>query len=118
MNAIQGLRSALEQQIETVSIDLNLLRADLRKVSEKVNTAETTIGSLQGGMTSLKKQMTAVRTEVDELGRRAEDEEAGSRRSSIWVLGFPDKSEGTAMERFLEGWIRDETPRPLRVFCH
>ncbi|KAJ1215332.1 hypothetical protein NDU88_002941 [Pleurodeles waltl] len=45
MNAIQGLCSALEQQIETVSIDINLLRADLRKVSEKVNTAETDISA-------------------------------------------------------------------------
>ncbi|KAJ1149147.1 hypothetical protein NDU88_001964 [Pleurodeles waltl] len=69
MHAIQGLRSALEQQIETVSIDLNLLIADFHKVSEKVNTAETNIGSLQGEMASLEKQMTTVSAEVTELGR-------------------------------------------------
>ncbi|KAJ1113822.1 hypothetical protein NDU88_002063 [Pleurodeles waltl] len=64
MNAIQGLRSALEEQIETVSIDPNLLQADLRNVSEKVNTAETNIGTLQGNMASLKKQTATVRAEA------------------------------------------------------
>ncbi|KAJ1117864.1 hypothetical protein NDU88_006060 [Pleurodeles waltl] len=68
ISAIQGLRSALEQQIDTVSIDLNLLQADFCKVLEKVGTAETNIGSLQEDMASLKKQMTTVCTEVDEFG--------------------------------------------------
>ncbi|KAJ1088970.1 hypothetical protein NDU88_002124 [Pleurodeles waltl] len=67
-----SLCSALEQQIETVSIDLNSLRTDLRKVSEKVYTAESNIGLLQVEMASLKKKMTTVHAEVAELGRRTE----------------------------------------------
>ncbi|KAJ1171410.1 hypothetical protein NDU88_003272 [Pleurodeles waltl] len=34
--AIQGSRVALEGKIEMVAVEVNLLRADLRKVSEKV----------------------------------------------------------------------------------
>ncbi|KAJ1127385.1 hypothetical protein NDU88_005787 [Pleurodeles waltl] len=63
MNAIEDIHSALEQQIEIVSIDLNA--ADLRKVSEKVNTAETNTWSLQGDMASLKKQMTTMHAEME-----------------------------------------------------
>ncbi|KAJ1207952.1 hypothetical protein NDU88_003342 [Pleurodeles waltl] len=45
--AIQGSRVALEGKIETVAVEVNLLRADLRKVSDKVRVAEFTIMELQ-----------------------------------------------------------------------
>ncbi|KAJ1100591.1 hypothetical protein NDU88_005672 [Pleurodeles waltl] len=35
LQAIQGLRSALARQIETFSINVNLLQADLGKISDK-----------------------------------------------------------------------------------
>ncbi|KAJ1160408.1 hypothetical protein NDU88_000910 [Pleurodeles waltl] len=34
--AIKGSRVALERKIETVAVEINLLRADLQKVSDKV----------------------------------------------------------------------------------
>ncbi|KAJ1114893.1 hypothetical protein NDU88_003123 [Pleurodeles waltl] len=45
--AIQGSRVALEGKIETVVVEVNLLRADLRKVSDKVKVAEGSIVELQ-----------------------------------------------------------------------
>ncbi|KAJ1149081.1 hypothetical protein NDU88_001899 [Pleurodeles waltl] len=45
--AIQGSRVALEGKIEMVVVEVNLLRADLRKVSDKVKVAEGSIVELQ-----------------------------------------------------------------------
>ncbi|KAJ1155588.1 hypothetical protein NDU88_008317 [Pleurodeles waltl] len=45
--AIQGSRVALEVKIETVVVEVNLLRADLRKVSDKIKVAEGSIVELQ-----------------------------------------------------------------------
>ncbi|KAJ1114824.1 hypothetical protein NDU88_003055 [Pleurodeles waltl] len=45
--AIHGSRVALEGKIETVAVEVNLLRPDLRKVYDKVKVAEGSIGELQ-----------------------------------------------------------------------
>ncbi|KAJ1165779.1 hypothetical protein NDU88_006196 [Pleurodeles waltl] len=55
--AIQGSKVALEGKIETVAVEVNLLRADLRKVSNKVRVAEGSIVELQIGVGFLRKQM-------------------------------------------------------------
>ncbi|KAJ1087706.1 hypothetical protein NDU88_000871 [Pleurodeles waltl] len=44
--AIQGSRVALEGKIEMVAVEVNLLRADLRKFSDKVKVAEGSIVEL------------------------------------------------------------------------
>ncbi|KAJ1109481.1 hypothetical protein NDU88_006841 [Pleurodeles waltl] len=53
--AIQGSRVALEGKIETVAV--NLLQADLMKVSDKVKVAEGSIVELQTEVGALQKQM-------------------------------------------------------------
>ncbi|KAJ1200648.1 hypothetical protein NDU88_004469 [Pleurodeles waltl] len=65
--AIQECHTALEYKIETVSIDVNLLRADLRKVEDKVTTAETNITALQGEVATLKRQVAQTTTTMAEL---------------------------------------------------
>ncbi|KAJ1196930.1 hypothetical protein NDU88_000793 [Pleurodeles waltl] len=45
--ATQGSRIALEGKIETVAVEVNLLRADFQKVSDKVRVAEGSIAELQ-----------------------------------------------------------------------
>ncbi|KAJ1191839.1 hypothetical protein NDU88_001154 [Pleurodeles waltl] len=55
--AVQGSRVALEGKIETVAVEVNLLRADLRKVSDKVKVAEGSIVALQMEVGALRKQM-------------------------------------------------------------
>ncbi|KAJ1201854.1 hypothetical protein NDU88_005658 [Pleurodeles waltl] len=50
LDAIHGTRVAQEGKIETVAVKVNLLRADLRKVSDKAKVAE---GVLLGGLASV-----------------------------------------------------------------
>ncbi|KAJ1138090.1 hypothetical protein NDU88_004481 [Pleurodeles waltl] len=70
---IQGFRMALEGHIANVFIDMNLLRADLCNVADKVLEAETYITSLQAEVKQLKQQMTHITLLMTALEDRAED---------------------------------------------
>ncbi|KAJ1198894.1 hypothetical protein NDU88_002732 [Pleurodeles waltl] len=76
LEAIWGLGKALEEQIDTVVIDVNLLRADLGKVLDKVQTAEINIADLQREVKVLLKQMAQMTTKTAELTRWAKDASA------------------------------------------
>ncbi|KAJ1199773.1 hypothetical protein NDU88_003606 [Pleurodeles waltl] len=55
--AIQGSRLALEgkiETVETVAMEVNLLRADLQKVSDKLKVAEGSIAELQSEVGTLR----------------------------------------------------------------
>ncbi|KAJ1148574.1 hypothetical protein NDU88_001402 [Pleurodeles waltl] len=105
--AIQGSRVALEGKIETVVVEVNLLRADLRKVSEKVKVAEGSIAKLQTEVGSLRKQMMQVSSTVGKLEARLEDAGGSSCRNNIRLLGFPERVERAMVEVFVESWIKD-----------
>ncbi|KAJ1202801.1 hypothetical protein NDU88_006596 [Pleurodeles waltl] len=68
--AKHGTCAALEQRHDLVAIDVNLLRTDLRRVAEKVTTAEINIKNLQDEVSTLKRQMVEVKTAAVELERR------------------------------------------------
>ncbi|KAJ1189166.1 hypothetical protein NDU88_005917 [Pleurodeles waltl] len=53
----EGSRVALEGKIESVAVEVNRLRADLRKVSNKAKVAEGSIVELQTEVGALRKQM-------------------------------------------------------------
>ncbi|KAJ1157271.1 hypothetical protein NDU88_009986 [Pleurodeles waltl] len=105
--AIQGSRVALEGKIETVAVEVNVLREDLRKVSDKVKVAEGLIVELQAEVGTLCKQMAQASSTVDRLEARLEDAEGRSRRNNIGLLGFLVRAEGAMAETFVENWIKD-----------
>ncbi|KAJ1194187.1 hypothetical protein NDU88_003482 [Pleurodeles waltl] len=76
--AIQGSRVALEGKIETFALEVNLLRADLRKVSNKVKAAEGSIAELQSEVGTLRTQMAQATSTVGRLEARLEDAERRS----------------------------------------
>ncbi|KAJ1138380.1 hypothetical protein NDU88_004767 [Pleurodeles waltl] len=73
--AIHGAGVALEGKIEMVAVEVNLLRADLRKVSDKFKVAEGSIVDLQTEVGTLCKQKAQVTSTVGTLEARLEDSE-------------------------------------------
>ncbi|KAJ1200720.1 hypothetical protein NDU88_004541 [Pleurodeles waltl] len=109
---IQGSRVALEGKIETVAVEMNLLRADLRKVSDKVRVAEGSIVELQTEVGALRKQMAQANSTVGRLEARLEDAEGRSWRNKRAGTGLRSQSgdttgrnNGGSVYRF--GWGRD-----------
>ncbi|KAJ1171647.1 hypothetical protein NDU88_003507 [Pleurodeles waltl] len=62
--AIQSSRVALEVKIETVAVEVNLFRADLRKVFYKVKVVKGTIVDLQTEVGALRKKIAHVTSTV------------------------------------------------------
>ncbi|KAJ1213045.1 hypothetical protein NDU88_000684 [Pleurodeles waltl] len=65
LQTIQDSRQALENKIETVAIEINLLRTDLRKVSDNVCIVEGSIEQLQIELATLKKQVVVMEHWLD-----------------------------------------------------
>ncbi|KAJ1093349.1 hypothetical protein NDU88_006453 [Pleurodeles waltl] len=107
LGAIHGARVAMERKIETVAVEVNLLQADLRKISDKVEVVEGSFVDLQTEVGTLRKQMAQVTFTVGTLEARLEDSEGRSRRNNVRLLGFPERAEGSTVECFVEEWTRE-----------
>ncbi|KAJ1132212.1 hypothetical protein NDU88_010539 [Pleurodeles waltl] len=87
--AIQGSRVALEGKIETVAVEVNLLRAELQKVSNKLKVSEGSIAELQSEVGTLRKQMLQATSAVERLEAQLEDAKGWSLCNNVRLLGFP-----------------------------
>ncbi|KAJ1121694.1 hypothetical protein NDU88_000213 [Pleurodeles waltl] len=93
MAAIQDLWASiapLEPKLDTVQIDVNLLRADMGKISAKVAAAETHIDVLQATIKRLEEQVRSLTKKSEIMEARLQDQEERSRRNNA-VLGVAKK---------------------------
>ena len=106
--AINASRESLEHKIETVIIDVNLLRADQQKIADRVKSTETQILDIQPTVESNTTQLQEIRDKIKQMEKRVEELEGRDRRSNIRVIGMTEGMEGTNMIRYLDDWIRRE----------
>ena len=107
MAAIQGVQGALEAKIDTMAVDVNLLRTDLRNIREKVVGSEVAITDLQKENIELKTRVRALEKTSKEHSVKLEDLEGRSRRNNIRVTGVPERAEGSAPELFVEKLVQE-----------
>ncbi|KAJ1144604.1 hypothetical protein NDU88_010902 [Pleurodeles waltl] len=86
--AIQVSRVALEDKIETVTLEVNLLSTDLWNVSDMVRVAEGSIVDPQSEVAALRKQMDDVTSKAATLEATAEIAAGRSRCNNLRLLGF------------------------------
>ncbi|KAJ1091275.1 hypothetical protein NDU88_004402 [Pleurodeles waltl] len=94
MDAIQALRNNIEPKIDASTLDVNLLCANLCKVTDKVATAEVQIYGLQiCGLQAvnkqLEKQVQDLTKKQAEMEMKLEDQE-GRARCNIRNTGIPE----------------------------
>ncbi|KAJ1193022.1 hypothetical protein NDU88_002328 [Pleurodeles waltl] len=105
--AIQGSRSALEGKIESMALEVNLLRTDRRKVLDKVKLAEDSIVELQMKGSTPCKQLAHVNLKSETLEARLKDAEGRSHQNSVCLLAFLQRVGGNSAEVFVQRWIRN-----------
>lgn len=105
MSAIQTLGTTLETKIDKVSIEMNLLRADLNKTSDRAKTNETNIEDLQGRTKRLEQQVQQLVHQHRQVSIKLDDQEGRARRNNIRVVGVPEGREGSSVDLFLEELI-------------
>ncbi|KAJ1186679.1 hypothetical protein NDU88_003460 [Pleurodeles waltl] len=98
MAAIQDLWGSiapLEPKLDTVQIDVNLLRVDMGKISAKVAAAETHIDGLQATTKQVEEQFRSLTKKSEIMEARLEDQEGRSRRNNVRVVGVLEGMEST-----------------------
>ncbi|KAJ1110655.1 hypothetical protein NDU88_008003 [Pleurodeles waltl] len=111
---IQGSREALEGMIESVAIKVNLLSADLRKVSDRVQITEGSISENRTEVDVLQKQVAEIASRAATLEDRVEDAEGRSYCNNIRLIGFQKRAKRSAEEAFVEHWIQ-EVLKPIAL---
>ncbi|KAJ1160907.1 hypothetical protein NDU88_001397 [Pleurodeles waltl] len=75
MSDIQSLRGSLELKLDAVTVDINLLRADLQKVTDTVTTAETQTHGLQVATKRLEDQAKVITKQQSAVAAKLEYQE-------------------------------------------
>ncbi|KAJ1153721.1 hypothetical protein NDU88_006479 [Pleurodeles waltl] len=102
MEAIQSSRSNIELKIDAVTINVNLLRPDRRKVNDKVTTGDSHTSGLQAMTKRLEKQVQDLTKQQKVVGVKLEDQEGRARRNSVRIMVVPEGAEGRSTELFIE----------------
>ncbi|KAJ1153596.1 hypothetical protein NDU88_006355 [Pleurodeles waltl] len=71
--AIQGSRQMLETKMDAMSMDINHLRLDLRKVADRVMSTEEDVASLKQEMKGLQAVVSGLKCSVTHMDGRVED---------------------------------------------
>lgn len=107
LKEIKDTRSALETQIGTISVGLNLLKADHKNLSEKVKANKLALDDLIPQHTLHQSNIAQLQNQIKGLQDRVDDAEGRSRRNNIRILGLPEKCEGRNPIQFAEQWLKD-----------
>ena len=108
--AIESSRISMETKISSIAHDVNILREDHRKLTDRVKQTEQSITTLRPQVTDSTTQTNDLLDRVRFLEGRAEDAEGRARRSNIRVVGLPEGAEGKNAVQFMEHWLRTFIP--------
>ncbi|KAJ1158338.1 hypothetical protein NDU88_011029 [Pleurodeles waltl] len=89
--AIESSRHAMQTQIASIAVDVNLLRTDLRVVEERSVATEKQVTCLQSEMDTLKALVAILEAKTHKLEARVEDAEVRARLCKLRIVGFLGK---------------------------
>ena len=97
----------LDAKVDVVTSDLNLLRAEQRKVKDRMKEVESEMATLIPQTKDIKTEVLELHKRVGFLEFRAEDAEGRARRNNLRIVGLPEGEGRNDLVEYLESWIRD-----------
>ncbi|KAJ1100352.1 hypothetical protein NDU88_005438 [Pleurodeles waltl] len=107
LTAIKVSNLAVQTKVMTIAIDVNLLRADLRKVAERTVETETNVTELREEISVLNTAVAALKVHSSRLEARMEDAE-GDR--NVWTVSYPMRFLSDHAQLLLECRAGDRHP--------
>ncbi|KAJ1117729.1 hypothetical protein NDU88_005926 [Pleurodeles waltl] len=83
LQAVLDMNTSLEGKIDSVVLEVNLLRIDQRKLAERVATTVSALERAQPAIIEMKAQIQRMENDIGSLQCRAEDAERRSRRNNV-----------------------------------
>ncbi|KAJ1179269.1 hypothetical protein NDU88_004503 [Pleurodeles waltl] len=102
---VLDIKTSLEPKIDTLRIDMVLLREDHKKLKECIESTDSTLASFRPMVSDTSAHIKALEDEVDYLRKCADDQEGMSRHNSVYIVGSQEQDEGPSMEFYLEEWF-------------
>ncbi|KAJ1180045.1 hypothetical protein NDU88_005269 [Pleurodeles waltl] len=93
MAALRDLKGTLEPKLDTVTVDVTLLKVDFKKLSDKVTTAKSNIAALQSTNKWLEEQVQYLTKQTEMLTTKLEDQEWRARRNKMQLVGVAEEAE-------------------------
>mgnify|MGYP002804832011 CR=1 FL=1 len=87
LDAILAAIAKLDTKFDTVATDLNLLRADQRKIAVRITRVETEVAVLYPQTKDIEAQVLELQKGVGFLEYRAEDAKGRARRNNLAKVG-------------------------------
>lgn len=96
----------MDEKLEKMAYGIKTnISQSLKEVTERVSEAEQRILVVEEASADAEKRLLALEKTANELTERLHDYENRGRRKNLWVIGLPEKLEGTNATKFMETWI-------------
>lgn len=106
LGAIQAAHASTTAQLDTITIDISLLRQDMQKLRERTTEVEQRVSRLEDTARPLPSDLARVQKQLAEMTDKADDIENRLRRNNVRLVGLPEGVEGRAPEKFMEDWLK------------
>lgn len=114
MEAIAGVRTSLEHRIDSVNIEVTLLRADFQKINTRVKDIEITTKALVSDTSTLQQHVAQLQDQHKKMEDLLDEYEGRSRRNNIRILGVPERTERPAVDLYVEDLVTNHL-QPKRL---
>ncbi|KAJ1100797.1 hypothetical protein NDU88_005872 [Pleurodeles waltl] len=104
LQAIAASRTALE--VNTLIVELGLIRDDHRRLAERGTAAEQEISATTPALALAEGCLAAIEARLKTLENTAGVAENRARRNNSREVGLPEKVEGSDMASYLDAWLR------------
>lgn len=106
MDAIQTCQTSLTAQIDTVRVDISIVKHEMQKIRARISTAEQRISDIEDALHPMTDDLRSHSQDLKEHTTKLGDLEDRMRRNNLRFIGFPEGIEGKEPEIFLENWLK------------
>lgn len=93
MQAITGCQSTLSNKIDTLQLEICLIRKEFDKVRHCLTEAEHQLGDTEDMVRDHSAHLKTLQVKVKHLKSRTEDAENRNRRNNLRIIGLPEGSD-------------------------
>lgn len=110
MQAVTTCQSTLTGKIESVQLDISLIRRDMDSFRARLAVAVRCVGDSEDTLRDHSASLCTLQTRVKLLENKAEDAENCNRRNNLRIVGLPEGVEGSDPPAFTEHLLRTLLP--------
>lgn len=106
MDAILSCQTTLTTQIETVQLDLSIVKHDLQKIYSRISNVEQRISDIEDVVNPLSVESRSQQAVLQEHSANLGDLEDRLRRNNLYFIDFLEGVQGKDLELFLKKWLK------------